>query len=55
MAFVVLELARDNAQRSEVPLRVSSKQGDAEDVPFEDDTFDLVIGSNTLYLSILSS
>ena len=50
LSDVVLGLARDNVQRSEVPLRVSFEKGDAEDMPFEDDTFDLVISSNTLHL-----
>lgn len=46
----VFELARDNAQKGEVPLRVSFERGDAEDMPFTDCTFDLVISSNTLHL-----
>jgi len=50
LSDVVLELARNNAQESEMPLRVSFKRGDAEDMPFADDTFDLVISSNTLHL-----
>jgi ubiquinone/menaquinone biosynthesis C-methylase UbiE len=45
-----LELARDNAQKSGVSLRVFFQKGDAEDMPFEDDTFDLVISSDTLHL-----
>ncbi|MBL7184466.1 MAG: class I SAM-dependent methyltransferase [Anaerolineae bacterium] len=50
LSDVALELARDNAQESEVSLRVSFEKGDAEDMPFEDDTFDLVISSDTLHL-----
>ena len=50
LSDVVLELARDNVRKSEGPLRVSFEKGDAEDMPFEDDTFDLVISSNTLHL-----
>jgi ubiquinone/menaquinone biosynthesis C-methylase UbiE len=50
LSDVVLELARDHVQKSEGPLRVSFEKGDAEDMPFEDDTFDLVISSNTLHL-----
>jgi len=50
LSDVVLELARDNVQKSEGLLRVSFEKGDAEDMPFEDDTFDLVISSNTLHL-----
>jgi len=50
LSDVALELARDNAQKSEVSSRVSFEKGDAEDMPFEDNTFDLVISSNTLHL-----
>lgn len=50
LSDVILELARDKAQKSEVPSRVSFKKGDAEDMPFEDNTFDLVISGDTLHL-----
>lgn len=50
LSDVALELARDNAQESGVSSRVSFEKGDAEDTPFEDDTFDLVISGNTLHL-----
>ena len=50
LSDVVLEIARDNVQKSEGPLRVSFEKGDAEDMPFEDDAFDLVTSSNTLHL-----
>jgi ubiquinone/menaquinone biosynthesis C-methylase UbiE len=50
LSDVVLELARENAQESGVSSRVSFEKGDAQDMPFEDDTFDLVISSNTLHL-----
>lgn len=50
LSDVVLELARDNAQKSGVSSRVSFEKGDAEDMPFEDDTFDLVVSGNTLHL-----
>ncbi len=50
LSEVVLTLARENVQDGDVPLRVSFEMGDAEDMPFEDDTFDLVISSNTLHL-----
>jgi ubiquinone/menaquinone biosynthesis C-methylase UbiE len=50
LSDVALELARDNAQESGVPWRVSFERGDAEDMPFEARTFDLVISSNTLHL-----
>jgi ubiquinone/menaquinone biosynthesis C-methylase UbiE len=50
LSDVVLELARDNARESEVPESISFEEGDAEGMPFEDDTFDLVISSDTLHL-----
>jgi len=50
LSDVVLEVARDNVQKIEELLRVSFEKGDAEDMPFEDGTFDLVISSNTLHL-----
>jgi ubiquinone/menaquinone biosynthesis C-methylase UbiE len=50
LSDVVLELARENAQESGVSSRVSFEKGDAQDMPFEDDTFDLVISSNTIHL-----
>ncbi len=50
LSDVVLELARDNVQKSGASLRVSFEKGDAENMPLEDDTFDLVISSNTLHL-----
>ncbi len=50
LSEVVLELARDNLERSDTPLKVSFEKGDAEDIPFEDGAFDLVVSSNTLHL-----
>ncbi len=50
LSEVVLDVARDNAQMSEMSLHVSFERGDAEDMPFEDGIFDLVISSNTLHL-----
>lgn len=50
LSEVALQLARENVQNGDVSLRVSFKMGDAEDMPFEDDTFDLVMSSNTLHL-----
>ena len=47
---VALEVARENAQKSPASSRVSFKEGNAEDMPFEDDTFDLAISGNTLHL-----
>ena len=49
LSDAVLELARDNAQESEVSSRVSFRKGDVEDIPLGDDAFDLVISCNTLH------
>lgn len=50
LSDVALEVARDNVQKSEVIERISFQKGDAEDIPFADNAFDLVISSNTLHL-----
>jgi ubiquinone/menaquinone biosynthesis C-methylase UbiE len=50
LSDVALELARENARESGVSSRVSFEIGDAEDMPFENDMFDLAISSNTLHL-----
>jgi ubiquinone/menaquinone biosynthesis C-methylase UbiE len=50
LSDVALELARENARESGVSSRVSFEIGDAEDMPFENDLFDLVISGNTLHL-----
>jgi len=50
LSDVALEVARKNLQESEQPLRISFKKGDAEDMPFEEGVFDLVVSSNTLHL-----
>ena len=46
----VLEMARNNAEMSGLADRVSFEKGDAEDLPFEDATFDMVISLSTLHL-----
>ena len=50
LSDMVLEMARDNVQKAGVSSRVSFEKGDAEDMPFEDGTFNLVISSSTLHL-----
>ena len=50
LSDVILEVARDNARESKVSSRVSFEKGDAENMPFEDDAFDVVISSDTLHL-----
>lgn len=50
LSEVALEVAQENVQKSEVPLAISFERGDAEDMPFCNNTFDLVISSNTLHL-----
>ncbi len=50
LSDVALEAGRDNIQKSEVMERISFKKGDAEDIPFDDNAFNLVISSNTLHL-----
>lgn len=50
LSDVALEVARDNVQKSEVIERISFQKGDAEDIPFADNAFYLVISSNTLHL-----
>lgn len=50
LSHVVLELARDNLRKTEVASRVIFEHGDAQDMPFDAETFDLVVSSNTLHL-----
>jgi ubiquinone/menaquinone biosynthesis C-methylase UbiE len=50
LSDVALELAKANARENGVSSRVSFEAGDAEDMPFEDDSFDAVISGNTLHL-----
>jgi len=46
----MLTLAWENAERSGVSDRVSFERGDAEDMPFDDNAFDLVVSNATLHL-----
>jgi ubiquinone/menaquinone biosynthesis C-methylase UbiE len=50
LSDVALDIANENLREIEPKLRISFKQGDAEAMPFGDQTFDLVISSNTLHL-----
>ena len=50
LSDITLEMAGDNVQKASVSSRVSFEKGDAEDMPFEDGTFNLVISSSTLHL-----
>ena len=46
----MLTLAWENAEGSGVSDRVSFERGDAEDMPFDDNAFDLVVSNATLHL-----
>jgi len=50
LSDVALDVARTNLHELVQPSRVSLERGDAEDMPFEDGTFNLVVSSNTLHL-----
>jgi ubiquinone/menaquinone biosynthesis C-methylase UbiE len=50
LSGAALEVANENLREMETPLSISFEQGDAEDMPFSDRMFDLVISSNTLHL-----
>jgi ubiquinone/menaquinone biosynthesis C-methylase UbiE len=50
LSRVALELAKENARKSSVLLRVTFQHGDAEEMPFENNAFDVVVSSNTLHL-----
>lgn len=45
-----IEVARENAKATQVGSGVSFEHGDAENMPFEDGLFDVVLSSNTLHL-----
>lgn len=46
----MLTLARENSERSGVSDRVAFEKGNAEDMPFDDNAFDLVVSNATLHL-----
>lgn len=46
----LLEIASTNAEEAGVSSRLTFKKGDAQSVPFEDDTFDVIVSFNTLHL-----
>lgn len=50
LSDVALEVAQINLREGDPKLKVSFENGDAEDIPFDDDSFDLVISNNTLHL-----
>jgi len=50
LSDAVLELARENAKQSEMHSTISFRKGDAEDLPLDDGTIDLVVSSFTLHL-----
>jgi ubiquinone/menaquinone biosynthesis C-methylase UbiE len=50
LSDAALELARVNAQENGVSSRVTFKEGNAENMPFEDGCFDAAISNNTLHL-----
>lgn len=45
-----LQEAERNVQECEVPLKISFEKGNAEDMPFDDSVFDLLISNNALHL-----
>jgi ubiquinone/menaquinone biosynthesis C-methylase UbiE len=50
LSEAAVNVAREQAAESPVVARVSFECGDAEDMPFDDGSFDLVVSSNTLHL-----
>jgi ubiquinone/menaquinone biosynthesis C-methylase UbiE len=50
LSEAAVSVAREQAAESAVAARVSFERGDAEDMPFDDGSFDLVVSSNTLHL-----
>jgi ubiquinone/menaquinone biosynthesis C-methylase UbiE len=50
LSAVAIEVAGEYAQKSGLASRVFFEEGDAEEMPFEDGAFDLVISGSTLHL-----
>jgi ubiquinone/menaquinone biosynthesis C-methylase UbiE len=50
LSEAAVQVARERAAESAVASRVTFRHGDAEDMPFDDNSFDLVVSSNTLHL-----
>ncbi len=47
---LILAFAQENAEKNNLSSRVTFIEGNAEEMPFEDSTFDLIVSSNTLHL-----
>ena len=47
---LILPFARENAEKNHLSSRVTFVEGNAEYLPFENNSFDLIVSSNTLHL-----
>jgi ubiquinone/menaquinone biosynthesis C-methylase UbiE len=50
LSEAAVQVAREHAAESAVASRVTFRHGDAEDTAFDNNSFDLVVSSNTLHL-----
>lgn len=50
LSEAAVTVAREQAEERKLAARVSFERGDADDMPFDDSSFDLVVSSNTLHL-----
>jgi ubiquinone/menaquinone biosynthesis C-methylase UbiE len=50
LSEAAVTIAREQVAESAVAPRVSFERGDAQEIPFDDGSFDLVVSSNTLHL-----
>lgn len=50
LSEAAIQVGMENAEAGQVGSRVSFERGDAENMPFQDRMFDVVISSNTLHL-----